>query len=180
MFYYYPKLYYKINNFDYFHVTDISIFSKINPLIETFGQTNLRTYTIIDGESPDLISNKIYGTPKYEYIILLVNRIRNFYDEWPMSYKVFNDYIEQKYGSLSYSKSNYAKYYTSDGYEISKDAWDEQVITDIDAYRKTHYEYEFELNENKTKIKLLNPALVVRFEVELQKILSDTRKVEQT
>lgn len=178
MFYYYPKLYYKVNNYDYFHVTDISIFSRINPLVESFGQTNLRPYVVHDGESPDLVSNKIYGTPKYEYVILLVNKIRNYYDEWPMSYRVFNDYIEQKYGSLNYAKSNYAKYYTSDNYEVSKDAWDELIITDFNAYRKTHYEYENELNEAKSRIKLLNPALVVRFEVQLQQLLSDTKKVE--
>lgn len=175
MFYYYPKIYYKINDYDYLRGTDISIFTKINPLIESFGQTSLRDYNVTDGELPYYISHKIYGNPKYDYIILIVNKIRNVYDEWPKSYKVFNDYIESKYGSLNYARSNYAKYYTSDGYELSKDAWDEQVITDTNAYRVSYYEHETLLNEAKSKIKLLNPTLVSKFDVQLQKIMSESQ-----
>lgn len=174
MFYYYPKLYYKIDNYNYLHVTDISINTKINSLIEKYRQTNLRPYSVRDGELPDLISYKVYGTPKYDYIILIVNGIKNFYDEWQMSYAVFNNYIIKKYGSLVYAKENYAKYYTSDNFEISKDTWDELIITDINAYRKTHYDYENELNEQRGKIKILNPDLVVKFEVQLQQILNDS------
>ncbi len=178
MFYFYPKIYYKINNYDYLRVTDISVTTKVKSLVNNYRQTSLRPYTIKDGETPDLVSYRTYGTPKYDYIVLMTNEIHSYYDEWPMSYKVLNDYIEQKYGSISYAKNNYAKYFTSDGDEISADAWAEQSLTDPLYYRTTYYDHEVQLNEEKSRIRLLNPSLVVTFEVELQQLMSSLQKAE--
>lgn len=178
MFLFFPKIYYKINNYDYLRVTDISVNVGVRDLVNRYRQTSLRPYVIKDGESPDLISYKVYGTPKYDYTILLTNNIQNYYDQWPMSYKVLQDFIEMKYGSLNYARNNYAKYYTSSGEEISADAWAEQSITDPLYYRVSYFDYETQLNESKTQIKFLNPSLVIQFEVELQQLMSDLQKVE--
>ena len=179
MFYFFPKIYYKINSYDYLRVTDISITTKLRSFLNLYRQTNLRPYVVRDGETPDLVSYRVYGSPKYDYIVLMSNDIRNYYDEWPMSYTVLNEYIEQKYGSIEYARTNYAKYYTSDNEEISADAWQEQSIADPTYYRVSYYDYEMTLNDNKSKIKLLNPSLVVQFEVELQQLLSEIQRVEE-
>lgn len=178
MFYFYPKIYYKINNYDYLKVTDLSVATKIKDIVKRFGQTNPRPYVIKDGESPDLVSNRVYGTPKYDYIVLLTNEIRNVYDEWPKSYKVLMEYIELKYGNITYARDNYAKYYTSDKEEISEAAWAEQSLSDPYYYRLSYYDYEVQLNDAKSKINILNPGLVVQFEVQLQEMLSEIQKTE--
>ena len=178
MFYLYPKIYYKVNDFDFLKVTDLSVTTKISGLVNKYRQTNPRPYIIKDGELPNMVSYRVYGDSKYEYIILLTNEIRNVYDEWPKSYKILNEYVEQKYGSLTYANNNYGKYYTSDGREISEAAWAEQSITDPAYYRLTHYEYEVQLNDEKSKIKIMNPSLAVQFEIELQEMISKIEQVE--
>lgn len=178
MFYLYPKIYYRINDYDYLRATDILVNVRLRNLVNRYRQTSLRPYVIKDGESPDFISYQVYGTPKYDYIILLTNNIDNFYEQWPKSFKVFNDYIEMKYGTITYAKTNFAKYYTSNGNEISADAWNEQSVSDPMYYKLTYYEYEERLNDAKTQIRLLNPNIVTKFEVELQLAMSDLQKAE--
>lgn len=178
MFQFYPKIYYKVNNHDYLRITDLSVNTRVKQFVNLYRQTSLRPYVIKDGESPDLVSYKIYGSSKYDYIILMTNDITNYYDEWPKSYKVLTDYIEKKYGSLNYAKNNYAKYYTADGDEISQAAWIEQSPSNQLYYRVTHYDYEFILNDKKSQIQILNPALVIKFEVELQQLMSNIQQTE--
>ena len=45
-----------------------------------------QTVEIIDGERPDLLSQRLYGTSKYHWTFLLLNpQIKNIWDDWPMS-----------------------------------------------------------------------------------------------
>ena len=175
MFYFYPKIYYKINSFDYLRVTDISVYSRIKQLVTKYGHTSLRPYTVQDGESPDLVSNRFYGNPKYDYIILILNDIRNVYDEWPRNKMDLLDYIEEKYGSLSYAQSNYANNYTGDGLKVSKDMWYEMV--DAGKSYETYYDYEERLNREKGQIKVMSYNYAVKFEVELQEYLNNVIEV---
>ena len=32
---------------------------------------------------PDLISEMLYGTPQYKWVLLLINNVTNPFDEWP-------------------------------------------------------------------------------------------------
>lgn len=178
MFQFYPKIYYRVTNYDYLKITDLTVNTRIKKFVNLYRQTGLRPYVIKDGELPDLVSYKIYGNAKYEYIILMTNDITNIYDQWPKSYKNFNDYIEMKYGSLSYAKNNYSKYYTSDGDEISQEAWIEQSVDDPLYYRTSYYEHESILNYEKSQIKILNPGVLLKFEVELQLLLSNIQQTE--
>lgn len=179
MFYFYPRNYYKINDYDYLRVVDITLNVKVNSLIKSYGKMSIRPYIILDGESPDYVSYKSYGSPKYDYIILMTNDIKNYYTEWPLKYNSLLEYIEQKYGSISYAKDNYAKYFKSTGEEISKDAWDEQIINDPSAYRISFFENEIELNDKKSRIQIMDPSLIFKLEVDIQQIISDTQKVER-
>lgn len=178
MFYFYPRNYFKINDYDYIRLVDITITVKMNNLIKSYGELSVRPYVILDGEKPDTVSNKMYGSSKYDYIILITNDIKNYYDEWPLSSTTLLEYIEEKYGSIPYAQTNYAKYFTSTGEQISKDAWEEQIITDPNAYRMSHYENELEINDKKSQIKILNPNLVLKLEVDIQDAISESQKFE--
>jgi hypothetical protein len=175
MFNYYPKVYYRINDFDYLKVRDICIYTKLKDYVARFGSVVSTTYSIQNDETPNYVSYKLYGTPKFDYIILMLNDIRNVYDEWPRNTKDFIDYIEEKYGSLTYAQSNYANYFTSDGITISKDAWLELV--DPGKYYESYYDYEEKINKAKTQIKVMSHSYAISFEVELQEYLNDVREV---
>ena len=75
---------------DFFRRIGLSEKFKINTIF-------LENYLVMDGETPDLVSAKFYETPKYHWIILLVNEMIDPRTEWPIAErqiieKVYMDY----------------------------------------------------------------------------------------
>ena len=56
-------------------------------------------YTVVNGDRPDIISQKLYGTPEYYWTILLLNKhIINTYEYLPKEYNIeLIRYLEGKY-----------------------------------------------------------------------------------
>ena len=40
-------------------------------------------YSIVDGERPDMIAQKLYGDPFFDWVILLTNNMVNVQYDWP-------------------------------------------------------------------------------------------------
>ena len=60
------------------------------------------TEEIIDGERPDHLSQRLYGTPDYHWTFLLLNpQIKNIWDDWPMSSSQLIEYCTNKYQYLA-------------------------------------------------------------------------------
>ena len=60
------------------------------------------TIEIIDGERPDHLSKRLYGTEIYHWTFLLLNpHIKNIWDDWPMSSSQLIDYCTNKYQYLA-------------------------------------------------------------------------------
>jgi hypothetical protein len=165
-----PKTIYKINDFDYLKVTDLTFYFKIKEFVKTFSFENGRSYIVKNGDTPSIVSYKEYGTSRFESFILILNDIVSVYDEWPRSEQSFREFIEKKYGSLNYAKSNVANYYRDDGLKVTRDTWFSLVQND--KYTETFYEYEERLNDEKSKIKLVDYNLMINFEVELRRYVS--------
>jgi hypothetical protein len=52
-------------------------------------------YTIIDGERPDVVSQRLYGTPDLYWTFFVINESLNeVYSDWPMSQEALNKYID--------------------------------------------------------------------------------------
>jgi hypothetical protein len=68
-------------------------------IIDEFKQNTAEftTYTIRDGERPEDVSMKFYGTPFYHWIIMLYNNIVDPYYDWPMSSTQFDKFVNSKY-----------------------------------------------------------------------------------
>ena len=66
-------------------------------------------YSIIGDERPEQVSEKFYGSPLYDWVVLLTNNILNVNNEWPLSQQAFYDYLIEKYGSEE--ALNNVKYY---------------------------------------------------------------------
>ena len=61
-----------------------------------------QTVEIIDGERPDLLSQRLYGTSNYHWTFLLLNpQIKNIWDDWPMSSSQLVEYCTNKYQYLA-------------------------------------------------------------------------------
>lgn len=57
----------------------------------------LLPYIVLDGETPEIIANKFYGSPYYHWVILLVNEITNPLTEWALESRYVLPYVFEKY-----------------------------------------------------------------------------------
>jgi hypothetical protein len=59
--------------------------------------TAFTKYKIIGEERPEQVSEKIYGSPSFDWVVLISNNIINVRTEWPLSDSEFTDYLYRKY-----------------------------------------------------------------------------------
>lgn len=66
---------------------------------------NASTYTfyeIKDGERPDTVSSRLYGTPDYYWTFFVTNdSLKSGLNSWPMEYNQHKSWIDQEYGDYS-------------------------------------------------------------------------------
>ena len=142
-------------------------------------------YFIREGEDIESISNNLYKTPLYYWTIMIINnKFDRFYD-FPLQYGEFEDYIADKYGSISGAQTTY-KYYIRESYErFSDDIVEDKnyflevpvnnyLYTNISSqtsravsengrlmkYSKSNYEIEFEDNEAKRNILVCDSSYI--------------------
>jgi hypothetical protein len=61
-----------------------------------------QTVEVIDGERPDHLSQRLYGSSQYHWTFLLLNpQIKNIWDDWPMKYSQLVEYCTEKYQYLA-------------------------------------------------------------------------------
>lgn len=59
-------------------------------------------YTVQDGERPDNVSQRLYGTPEYYWTFFLINKhLINAFDDWPKGGYELQEYCENKYNNLA-------------------------------------------------------------------------------
>lgn len=61
--------------------------------------TSFSGYSILDGERPDTVAEKLYNNPNYDWVVLVTANITNVTDQWPLSSKVLYEISEEKYGT---------------------------------------------------------------------------------
>lgn len=60
-------------------------------------------YNIDDGETPEILAAKYYGSPEKHWIILAMNDIVDPQFDWPLTYSQFNEYVDSKYSANNYA-----------------------------------------------------------------------------
>ncbi len=171
-----PKVKYDIYGAEpnkYLNVTNIMKRIPFKPsVIEDI--TNYYPYRVTDGERPDIISHQKYGTVAYAYLIMLINDIYDPLFDWPLSAQQFENYLTNKYGSVSAAMGETKYYYQTIRAEVARTGTSERIpavkfIVDQTAYdaldtgdrtTQTQYEWEDELNDNKRDIKLIQASLI--------------------
>jgi hypothetical protein len=63
-------------------------------------------YKIKDGDTPEILASKIYGSPEKHWIILAMNNIIDPLYEWPLAQRTVGKFIESKYSSSSYANTS--------------------------------------------------------------------------
>jgi hypothetical protein len=59
-------------------------------------------YEIKNGERPDTVSSRLYGTPDYYWTFFVANdTLKSGLNSWPMEYNQFREWIDQEYGEYS-------------------------------------------------------------------------------
>ena len=130
------------------------------------------TYDIKEGETPEILADKLYGDSELHWVILLVNNITDRYHQWPQNQNQFLAYINDKYSDVD----------ATHHYEISQVSGDTTIKIDIGtdntghsgASVVTNYEYEEDLQDKKRKVRLLDPSYVVDFVTEFGKLMGES------
>lgn len=96
---YFPKIKYDIAKGDYtVYQNPTNIFLRIGIIRETLDKIgSYYIYAIKDGEKPEILADKVYGTSEAHWIILMANDRHDAAYEWPLNYSDFNNYIANKY-----------------------------------------------------------------------------------
>ena len=61
-------------------------------------------YDIVDGETPELVSNKLYGSPQYHWAIMIANQRYDYLNDWPLPYDRLVQYCIDKYNGTMPTK----------------------------------------------------------------------------
>lgn len=142
------------------------IITNVRPKIDLL--TNLityETYMIQDGETPEIISELYYGSPKYHWVIMLVNEKYDYINDFPLTQLALEQYVSEKY-----EDSNAVHHYqTADGYIVDSDYVN--PYGNPDASPVTNYEYEEAINEQKRVLKLIPPQLLGEVLAQFREIL---------
>lgn len=102
-------------------------------------------YDIRDGETPEIIASKIYGSPLYHWVIMLVNERYDYINDFPMSTQEFERFVVDKYGSNLNAVHHHVD---AKGFIVN-----ELPGTTIPV---SNYDYEVSVNESKRRIKLIS------------------------
>jgi len=115
--------------------TVTNIFFRVRVIREVL--QNISAYyehTISDGDTPEILAEKVYRDPGAYWIILLANEIVDPQYEWPLDSRSFRKYIVNKYGSISNAKTTYHHY--------------EKVITREESFTEIVTETRFIINQS--------------------------------
>jgi hypothetical protein len=113
-------------------------------------------YDIRDGETPEIISEKFYGTPTLHWAIMLINERYDYLMDFPATLPVLEAYITDKYGVANIN--NIHHYEDSKGNWVNSDYINRAGVAD--ATPMTNYEYEVAINESKRRIKMVPPEIM--------------------
>ena len=148
--------------------------------------TDYYPYRIKDGYRPDMVSQEVYETPSFAYLILMFNDIYDPVFDWPLGLVQFDSYIVSKYGSMNYAVNTVKYYYQIIRAEVAKTGTSERIpavkyIIDSTAYDllgdddKTTisaYDWEFELNDEKTELQMINASVIQDVDYEVKRMFS--------
>lgn len=127
------------------------------------------TYDVKNGETPEMLADKLYDDPELHWVILLVNNITDRYSQWVLGTNQFLTFVNEKYGTTLNDLHHYEVFQTSGDTTVKIDIGQDRTgYADNDIFTITNYEYEEKRQDELRKIRLLRPALIDNFVQEFE------------
>lgn len=197
----FPYIGYSLNQNDqpgeFQWVTDI--FRRTAPIATLLKNKELfHTYQISDGDTPEMLADKYYGSPKYHWVVNIMNNITDPLLDWPKNYANLVSFLNDKYGSIAGATSSIHHYtMTLSKVDSFGNSSEETFIIDLEKYNSltslvpqvytfsdghtvtvtttratvNNYNYEVDLNEAKRSIFLLKDSFLPQIVTELESLL---------
>jgi len=141
-------------------------------------------YIIEEGERPDTVAQKVYGTSQFDWLVVFSAGIINQRHEWPLTSQELYDYAAEKYGNDLSAIKHYITREVKDsngrlilpaGKVVDKEFTipnpDNPLATLNPVQGITNYEYEYNVNEEKREINLVKPGYKQKIAEELETLL---------
>ena len=130
------------------------------------------TYDVKEGETPEMIADKLYGDPELHWVVLFVNSITDRYHQWPMSSSQFLAFINDKYSNVD----------ATHHYEISQTSGDTTIKINVGTVNTdypaatliTNFEYEEARQDTLRKVRLLDPDYIGAFVAEYKSLMAES------
>ena len=171
----FPKMLYDIKgNNKYKLVPDIFRRIKIKNKLKN-NVTFLEKYDVEDGEKPETVAYRIYGSTHLFWVICMVNNIENPYYDWPLSNLQFENYMKDKYDNPD-AVHHYEKIQSSSPLIGAGPGDYSHMIEcnsiDAGAGPVTNYEYERRIQDKKRQIDVLDPQYLNLFLSEFKRLIA--------
>lgn len=179
-------------------VTDI--FRRTAPVASLVNNTRLfYPYQVEDGDSPEIVADKVYGSTKYHWVVTLFNGITDPLIDWPKKYSNLVTYINDKYGSVATAMATIHHYtMTKTKVDSNGETSTQTFIIDATKYASLtslvpevytfsngrtvtvttsrssvdSYTYEIDTNEAKRSIILLKTSYLPQVVAQLEQLMS--------
>ena len=130
------------------------------------------TYIVKEGETPEMIADRLYNDVQLHWVVLIFNDIVDRYNQWPMTTGAFNKFVKDKYTNISGIHH----------YEITETSGDKLLKIDVGTVNTdypsatpiTNYEYEIAEQDKLRQIQLLDPDFVDSFVNEFKTLVGES------
>ena len=135
-------------------------------------------YDVKDGEKPEDIAFKWFGSSHYHWIILMTNNITDRYYEWPMTQPQFQNFIEDKYGLANIDAIHHYEITTQSGRTTGQGPNDYSYLVECNsdedgAVSVSNRGYEQRLQDKYRQIRLLDKRYLGTFVTEFELLIKD-------
>ena len=131
-------------------------------------------FEVPEGDSPETIAYKVYGSTDFFWVVCLLNNVVNRYHDWPLDEFNFQQMLADKYDNPNaihhYEITQKSGKQTGEGpsdythkLEVNSD--------EPGAESVSNYEYERRLQDEKRQIKLLQPNYLQNFVDEFRNLI---------
>lgn len=148
-------------------------------------------YSLGDGETPEIVSKKFYGSQYYHWIIMLFNNKYDYINDFPLSGIEFDKFVTLRYGEGNYNVTHH--YETKEikdpngniilpsGLWVDPDyefRYGDRTYGSLDSVQAvSNYEHEVAENEKKRLIKIIDAQLLSEVLKQLKEIKDKASRV---
>ena len=118
-------------------------------------------YDMNDQDTPEIISEHFYKSPKYHWVIMIANQKYDYVEDFPLSINRLEAKITEKYGAGNEYNTHHYVY----------NGWIVDNRTYPQASAVSNYQYEFDQNEAKRRIRIISPGLLDQVLTEFRKLM---------